>query len=76
MRKCILIWRPPPYTFRKLRGPLEFFLQLSRAQVFANVLQLLNVNPQRALYMFRIGRKYVAPQIVRAERKPRHVDQA
>src|ERR1035438_8791168 len=63
----------PPELRGQCRAALEFFLQLTGAQVLAHVFEFLNVEAQGALDVVAIGGQNVAPYLVRSPGETRHI---
>src|ERR1041385_3664624 len=55
------------------RGAVEFLLKLAGAKILAEVLELLDVDGERAVDVIGVGGENVAPDFVGAEREARHV---
>src|ERR1043166_556250 len=58
------------------RGAVEFLLKLAGAKILAEVLELLDVDGERAGDVIGVGGENVAPDFVGAEREARHVFEA
>src|ERR1035437_4650139 len=57
------------------RAALEFFLQLTGAEVLAHMFEFLNVEAQSAIDVVAIGGQDVAPDVVRSQGETGHVFQ-
>src|ERR1017187_8594528 len=66
----------PPQEGGERGAALEFFLQLTGAEVFADVFEFLNVEAEGTLDVVAIGGQDVAPDLVGSHGETRHVLEA